>query len=68
MPATAGAAGMAGMAPRSAGAGWEAAGAPGSRQSFRNCAFVFPASKSESARGGVMTHGTPEIIFMGIDP
>lgn len=27
-----------------------------------------PASKPESAWGSLMTHGTPEIIFMGIDP
>lgn len=68
VPAGAGAAGTAGMALCSAAAGREAGGAPGYGQSFRNCAFIFSASKSESARGGVMTHGTPEIIFMGIDP
>lgn len=49
-------------------AGWGAGAAPSYGQSFRNCTFIFPASKPESARGGLMTHGTPEIIFMGIDP
>lgn len=54
--------------PRVPEAGWEAGGAPGHGQSFRNCAFIFPASKPESAWGGMMTHRTPEIVFMGIDP
>lgn len=71
MLAAAGAAGMAGMAGMAlcgAEAGREVEGAPGYGQSFRNCAFIFAARKPESARGGLMTHGTPEIIFMGIDP
>lgn len=61
MPAVAGAAAM---ALRCA----EAGGAPSYGQSFRNSAFIFPANKPGSARGRLMTHSTPEIIFMGIDP
>lgn len=65
-PGTAGAcaAGAAGMAFRSE----EAAGAPSYGQSFRKSTFIFPASEAGSARGRLMTHSTPEIIFMGIDP
>lgn len=59
-----GTAGAAAMAPHSA----EPGGAPGYGQSFRNSAFIFPASEPGSARGRLMTHSTPEIIFMGIDP
>lgn len=65
-PGTAGAcaAGAAGMAFHSE----EAAGAPSYGQSFRKSTFIFPTSEAGSARGRLMTHSTPEIIFMGIDP